>query len=379
MRFLFLLFMVLLPLVSSQALRWENKKVKVVLGTEEILFDDYEKVRLIGIDAPDISFHRKQDACYSRSVFRYLKLLEGVSVKVLRDGVNRDFVHVKLNDGQKLNTVLLSRGMAKLKANSTIRYFKEYQKAAQEAKTYHRGLWEHCGVRKYFRLRQKMGTAWRIFAKKYGSFLAPVSVGRVQRVFSGNRFQLENGLTIRLLGLEVPKPSDDRAAYVCFGMHSKTYLESLILGERVFLRRDLTDIDENRELPRYVYVPKNRKKSEIFVNEKMIQDGYAQYFEEVSDVYFKKGFVSAQEAVYGSPNGAWARCRHWVDGRKADAKSKSLVYDEACRIKGNISGLKKSPVKTFHTPRSSWYKRVVPEQCFDTERAAEGAGFRKVK
>ena len=43
------------------------------------------------------------------------------------------------------------------------------------------------------------------------------------------------------------------------------------------------------------------------------------------------------------------------------------------KIKGNIS----SSSKIYHMPGGAFYKRTVPEMCFDTESQAMGAGFRK--
>ena len=45
------------------------------------------------------------------------------------------------------------------------------------------------------------------------------------------------------------------------------------------------------------------------------------------------------------------------------------------KIKGNIS----SSSKIYHLPGGAFYKRTVPEMCFDTESQAQSAGFRKSK
>ena len=43
------------------------------------------------------------------------------------------------------------------------------------------------------------------------------------------------------------------------------------------------------------------------------------------------------------------------------------------KIKGNIS----SSSKIYHVPGGAFYKRTVPEMCFDTAAQAQAAGFRK--
>lgn len=44
------------------------------------------------------------------------------------------------------------------------------------------------------------------------------------------------------------------------------------------------------------------------------------------------------------------------------------------KIKGNIGS---KGEKIYHMPGGSFYNRTNPEQCFDTEEAAQAAGFRK--
>lgn len=46
----------------------------------------------------------------------------------------------------------------------------------------------------------------------------------------------------------------------------------------------------------------------------------------------------------------------------------------SCLIKGNISS---KGEKIYHIPGGSSYKIVKPEQCFNTEKEAQAAGFRK--
>lgn len=44
-----------------------------------------------------------------------------------------------------------------------------------------------------------------------------------------------------------------------------------------------------------------------------------------------------------------------------------------CPVKGNVS----KDSKIYHVPGGSFYNRVKPEQCFQTEADAKAAGFRK--
>lgn len=55
-------------------------------------------------------------------------------------------------------------------------------------------------------------------------------------------------------------------------------------------------------------------------------------------------------------------------------KAVTLAQGSAtCPVKGNIS----KDSKIYHVPGGSFYNRVKPEQCFQTEAEAKAAGFRR--
>lgn len=51
----------------------------------------------------------------------------------------------------------------------------------------------------------------------------------------------------------------------------------------------------------------------------------------------------------------------------------ALATPDKCAVKGNIS----KDSKIYHIPGGSFYNRVKPELCFNTEAEAQAAGFRK--
>lgn len=59
------------------------------------------------------------------------------------------------------------------------------------------------------------------------------------------------------------------------------------------------------------------------------------------------------------------------DPRTAGAVTDDLNCEG--KIKGNIS----SKSKIYHMPGGAFYKRTVPEMCFESEAEAQTAGFRK--
>ncbi len=366
--------------------KWESVKVHKILDNEHILLFDRRVVKIIGINGLDFDTKNRQDICYARPTFRLMKtFLEGKEIKILADKIHKTKMgkfprHIKMPDKKNFTEFLLANGMAKFQSDGVnVKYDKNYEKAETKGIQNEAGIWGKCGNREIFEIRRKSSQKAQNFRKKYGSFLAPVSVGKVKKVISGKFFQLENGVKIKVLGIETPAPDDFREGFACFGKSAKSYLESLILGKKVILRKDITNLDENWYLPRYIFLPKTKTTPRIFVNQVLVSDGYAQSkWKNKKDVYFKKEIELAQDYVLQNPQGAWKICLSELMKDKTTAK-KALKFDEECPIKGNISGSKKNPIKKYHTPSSRWYKRLKYERCFENEKDATEAGFVKVK
>ncbi len=369
--------------------KWKTVEVQKVIDNERFMLKNQQVIRIVGVKAPDIFLPQKSDKCYARPIYRTLNgLIANTKVKIFEDfslSAKGEFIrHVKLMDGTVLTTYMLERGMARFDDDYTgKKYFKIYKSAESRAKKAHLGVWHGCNPWNNLKMRRRVSGRLPFFWTKYYLHLSSVSVGRVKKVLSGNLFRLDNGLTVKLIGVEVPDIKDNRPGYACFSTSAKEYLESLILGKKVRLVRDRSQLDFNSHLLRYVYLPQTRYRNQIFVNKKLIQDGYGKSVWSSKDDRFKSLFQLLQKQVYHDPHGAWSACFSELLATPLTVEKESeesvLVYDETCRIKGNISGSKKNPIKTYHTPKSGWYKRIKPEKCFTTEDEALEAGFRKIK
>lgn len=376
------LFLFCISVEAKPKGKWKTVEVLKVVDNERFMLKSQKVIRIIGIDAPDIFVPTHSEKCLTRPIYRTMEsLLEGKTVKIFEDGSrdeNGDFSrHIKLGNGSVLTEFLLEKGLAKISPNYTKeKYLARYKKAEKLAKDNKLGLWGGCNAWNDLKKRRKRWGTYPVFYEKYGQFLASISVGRVGTVTSGNRFELENGLKVRLIGVSVPQRDKDSGAD-CFSKKSQKYLKDLILGKKVFLVSDRSQLDEDGDLLRYVYLAYGNK----FVNKDVIQSGYGKSAWDQIDERYKKVFDSLQTEVYKTPCGAWKSCVSELVNVGFEVKKEiiELVYDENCRIKGNISGTKKNPKKTYHTPLSGWYKRIVAEACFDDEVAAEASGFMKVK
>ncbi len=372
-------------LAVSKSKKWEKVTIHRVLDNEHLLLYDRRVIKIIGIKGLDFYTKNIQDQCYARPVFRLMKsFLEDKKIKILEDETFRTRAgkyprHVKMPDGKLLSEFLLANGMARfLSDEKNQKYDKKYEKAKIAGINNEMGIWGKCSGKKHHEIRKKSSQQFQKFRKNHGQFLAPVSVGMVKRVISGKMIELQNGIKVRLLGLEVPAVDDPRAGFACFGNSARQHLADLVQGRQVILRRDITDFDGNFVLPRYVFLPRGKYVPEIFVNQVMAVDGFAQNKWDAKDFYYKKEMEAAEDYALENGKGAWTKCLSRIKNNNIVQKKK-LEFDDTCPIKGNISGSKKKPIKKYHTPASRWYKKLKYEACFNSEMEAEQAGFVKVK
>jgi len=83
-------------------------------------------------------------------------------------------------------------------------------------------------------------------------------------IIDGDTFRLENGETVRLIGIDAPELSQPG------GVESREYLAHLILGKRITLERGFSERDNYNRLLQFVYI------GDVCINEEMIRQGYAE-------------------------------------------------------------------------------------------------------
>lgn len=128
------------------------KVVKVVDGdTIDVNINEkIERIRLIGIDTPEIVDPRKTVQCFGKEASDKAKLLlnnqlvslEGDSTQGERDKYNRLLRYVFLKDGVSFNELMISEGYAhEYTYNLPYKYQNEYKNAEKSARENKRGFW----------------------------------------------------------------------------------------------------------------------------------------------------------------------------------------------------------------------------------------------
>lgn len=130
--------------------------------------------------------------------------------------------------------------------------------------------------------------------------VSTVSLVKVVRVIDGDTFEIEGGERVRLIGIDTPESVKPNSAIECYGKEASEYLKSLIEGKEVRLERDQTDRDRYARLLRYAYL------GDVFVNEHMVREGYAESVAYKPDTAKQAALDQAEEMAKAERRGRWA-------------------------------------------------------------------------
>jgi len=116
----------------------------------------------------------------------------------------------------------------------------------------------------------------------------------VTRVIDGDTIEIEGGERVRLICMDTPERGEE--GYI----DAANYLQGLILNKEVRLEKDISETDKYGRLVKYIYV------GDLFVNEKMVEEGYAEAYPYNPDVTLCPQIEEAEEKAKASKKGIWA-------------------------------------------------------------------------
>jgi endonuclease YncB( thermonuclease family) len=124
-----------------------------------------------------------------------------------------------------------------------------------------------------------------------------LSPTKVIRVIDGDTIVLQNGKTVRYIGIDTPEIKSKNSA--CYAQEAKSANERLVLDKMVRLEKDVSETDKYQRLLRYVYV------GSVFVNEYLVKEGYALLATYPPDVKYQSLFQKAQDYARENNKGLW--------------------------------------------------------------------------
>jgi micrococcal nuclease len=109
---------------------------------------------------------------------------------------------------------------------------------------------------------------------------------------------------VRYIGVDTPETHHPTKPVQCFGRAASAFNARLVGGQRVRLVRDVEERDRFGRLLAYVY----RAGDSLFVNERLVRDGYARTLTIRPNTHFASRFSVLQNVAKSARRGLWGRC-----------------------------------------------------------------------
>lgn len=122
----------------------------------------------------------------------------------------------------------------------------------------------------------------------------------VVRVIDGDTIKLEDGRTVRYIGIDTPETVSPSKPVQCFGKEASDKNRELVEGKKVRLVKDVSETDKYGRLLRYVFV------GDLFVNDYLVREGYAHAVTFPPDIKFSDQFKNAQKDARERKIGLWS-------------------------------------------------------------------------
>ncbi len=213
----------------------------------------------------------------------------------------------------------------------------------------------------------------------------------VERVVDGDTFVLAGGERVRLIGVDTPETVRPGTAVQTYGKEASDFAKKSLTGKKVRLEFDVSEKDRYGRLLAYVYLEDG-----TFLNELLLQEGYAQVMTVPPNVHYADHFVEVQRAARDAGKGLWGLNPDSITdatnkGGEQASSTNNNSSDEPIEsdltklyidsegngiIKGNINS---KGERIYHMPGGASYESTIPEAWFKTEQEALEAGFRKAK
>jgi endonuclease YncB( thermonuclease family) len=135
------------PAARARVTRSESVLVRAVIDGDTIDVATVGRVRLLGIDAPEIGRGYDTSAPFGREARQRLtSLLLHRWVRLEQEGAAKDvydrhLAYVLTEDGQFVNAVLVREGLARVSARVPLTRLAELQRAEADAQAFRRGMW----------------------------------------------------------------------------------------------------------------------------------------------------------------------------------------------------------------------------------------------
>ncbi len=163
---------------------------------------------------------------------------------------------------------------------------------------------------------------------------------KVKWVNDGDTIVLTNGKRVRYIGINAPEIDHDRQKAQPYGYRARNYNRLMVSDRRIRLEFDLERHDRYGRLLAYVFLP-----DDIFLNEHLLQKGYAFYLFRKPNLKYNQRLLKAQQAAMKAKRGLW---RNWKEAtaRYIGNRNSMRFHLETCPQARQIKARNRTYFKT---------------------------------
>ena len=133
----------------------------------------------------------------------------------------------------------------------------------------------------------------------------------VRKVVDGDTIELEDGQKVRYIGMDTPETKHPKKSVQCYGREASAKNKELVEGKQILMEKDVSETDRYGRLLRYIYLPNPKASDEaIFVNEYLVEQGYARLLTYPPDIKYNEILQAAEKTARKQNKGLWSSCKN---------------------------------------------------------------------
>jgi len=154
----------------------------------------------------------------------------------------------------------------------------------------------------------------------------------VKWVNDGDTIVLADGKRVRYIGINAPEIDHEKQRAQPFGYTARTFNKQMVLNRKVRLEFDLERHDRYGRLLAYIFLPE-----EMFLNEQMLQKGYAFFLFHKPNLKYNQRLMKAQQEAMKAQKGLW---NNWSEPKKryVGNRDSRRFHMESCPNARKING-----------------------------------------
>lgn len=181
---------------------------------------------------------------------------------------------------------------------------------------------------------------------------------KVKRIIDGDTFVLDNGIKVRLIGVDTPETVHPKKEVQYFGKEASAFTKKLIDGKKVRLEYDVQKYDRYGRLLAYVYLEDG-----TFLNAELVKQGYANVSTFPPNVKYEQLFINLQKEARENNRGLWQKSNSeniYQDSLKQLSNDTTTVYITKSGKKYHIDGCRFLSKNKIPIPLSEAIKKYKP-------------------